>query len=138
MQPCKYIGPEISPEQFIAEYFFLYLVKGTIQGYDGSKNYALKPGEYCVVRKNHLARYNKQKEDGEFEKVVIIFAEPFLKDFQNKHKIYLTPQVVKGAFLQINKTALVPNFIQSLSQLTIIIQEKLTPHLLTLNGRNYC
>ena len=26
-----YIGPEISPEQFIPEHFFLYLAKGTMQ-----------------------------------------------------------------------------------------------------------
>src|ERR1700712_2726964 len=99
-----YIGPEISPEQSIAEHFFLYLVKGTIHGYDGSNNYVLKPGEYCVVRKNHLARYNKQKENGLFEKVVIVFDEQFLKNFQSRHKESLTPQVLKGAFLKINKT----------------------------------
>lgn len=110
-----YLGPEISPEQFIAEHFFLYLAKGAINGYDGSKNYLLKPGESCIVRKNHLARYNKQKENGEFEKVVIVFDEPFLKNFLAKHPLPSGPAALDGAFLRVNKTELIPNFIFSLA-----------------------
>lgn len=66
-------------EQFISEHFFLYLAKGTIHGYDGHKDYKLQSGECCLVRKNYLACYNKEKENDEFEKVVIIFDELFLK-----------------------------------------------------------
>ncbi|MRG44998.1 helix-turn-helix domain-containing protein [Chitinophaga sp. SYP-B3965] len=109
-----YIGPQISPEQFIAEHFFLYLAKGTIHGYDGSKSYKLKPGECCMVRKNHLARYNKQKEDEEFEKVVVIFDEVFLHQFQEKHKVRVTRSTSKEAFFAIPKNELIPNFISSL------------------------
>ncbi len=76
-----YIGPQISPEQFHQRTFFLYLAKGTMEGYDGHERYTLKAGEYCLARKNHLARYNKQKEEGQFEKVVVIFDEAFLKSF---------------------------------------------------------
>ncbi len=65
-----YIGTEISPEQFIPEHLFLYLAKGTMNGYDGNKNFTLKSSEYCFIRKNRLARYNKLKENDEFEKVV--------------------------------------------------------------------
>jgi AraC-like DNA-binding protein len=109
-----YIGPQISPEQFIAEHFFLYLIKGTMEGYDGHKNYSLKPGECCMVRKNHLARYNKQKVENEFEKVVVIFDEPFLINFQKKHTIPLTGFSSGDAFLAIRKNALIPNFLRSL------------------------
>ncbi len=76
-----YIGPRISPERFISEHFFLFLAKGAITGYDGQQSYTMKAGEYCLARKNHLGRYHKQKEDGEFEKVVMVFDEPFLKVF---------------------------------------------------------
>lgn len=110
-----YIGPEISPEQFIAEHFFLYLAKGTIHGYDGSKDYNLKPGEYCIVRKNHLARYNKQKTNGEFEKIVIIFDEKFLKPFREKNQINTTKTTISDAFLRLNEDELIINFIRSLS-----------------------
>lgn len=109
-----YIGPEISPEQFIAEHFFLYLAKGTIEGYDGINKYHLKAGEYCIARKNHLARYNKQKQDGEFEKVVVIFDTEFLKFFAAKHKITAQKATDEAAFVLLKKTNLVPNFILSL------------------------
>lgn len=109
-----YIGPEISPEQFIAEHFFLYLAKGTIEGYDGISKYHLKPGEYCIVRKNHLARYNKQKQDGEFEKVVVIFDTDFLEKFAIKHKVSGQNSINEASFVHINKSDLVPNFVLSL------------------------
>jgi len=109
-----YIGPQISPEQFIAEHFFLYLAKGTMHGYDGNKNYTLKAGECCVVRKNHLARYNKQKEDGQFEKVIVILDEVFLRSFLEKHEVPATKSTSHEAFLAIKKNELIPNFISSL------------------------
>ncbi|WP_371859988.1 hypothetical protein [Flavobacterium noncentrifugens] len=78
-----YIGPQISPEQFIPEHFFLYLEKGTIEGYDGHQHYILNSGECCLIRKNHLARYHKQLSNhGSFVKVVLIFDEKFLKLFK--------------------------------------------------------
>jgi AraC-like DNA-binding protein len=110
-----YIGPAISPEQFVAEHFFLYLIKGKIEGYDGNKHYSLNPGESCMVRKNHLARYSKQKEANEFEKVVVIFDEAFLKNFQDKYKIKPTGFSSNDAFLRPKKDELIPNFLKSLS-----------------------
>ena len=109
-----YIGPEISPEQFIPEHFFLYIAKGTIHGYDGNKGYTLKSGEYSLVRKNHLARYNKEREKGEFEKVVIIFDEKFLRKFQDKYKTVSVKFNPPEAFLLGNTTELITNFIRSL------------------------
>jgi len=109
-----YIGPEISPEQFIPEHFFLYLAKGKMNGYDGSKNQTLNAGEYCLVIKNRLARYNKEKAENEFEKVIIIFDEVFLKKIQEKHKPTVAKFKPEKAFLKLNKSELIPNFIQSL------------------------
>ncbi|QSW87635.1 helix-turn-helix transcriptional regulator [Flavobacterium endoglycinae] len=109
-----YIGPEISPEQFISEHFFLYLAKGTIEGYDGISKYSLKSGEYCIVRKNHLARYNKQKENGEFEKVVMILDTEFLKSFMTKHQIKAQRYEDGASFFLLKNTNLIPNFILSL------------------------
>jgi AraC-like DNA-binding protein len=108
------MGPQISPEQFIAEHFFLYLAKGKMEGYDGHKKYKLGPGEYCLVRKNHLARYNKQKDNGAFEKVVIVLDEFFLKTYQQRHQIKGVTPVQTGAFILPQKTNLIPAFIQSL------------------------
>ena len=109
-----YIGPAISPEQFVAEHFFLYLVKGSIAGYDGHKRYSMKAGEYCLVRKNQLARYSKQPDQGAFSKVVIIFDEAFLKGYQKKHKPAPGRSSYKSAFIQPGQTPRIENFVRSL------------------------
>jgi len=109
-----YIGPEISPEQFIPEHFFLYLIRGAINGYDGNKNYTLKPGEYCIARKNHLARYNKQKDDDVFGKIVVIFDEAFLKVQKEKHKMHINKAAISGAFVAGGKNERIETFIKSL------------------------
>jgi AraC family transcriptional regulator, exoenzyme S synthesis regulatory protein ExsA len=109
-----YIGPQISPEQFIPEHFFLYLGRGVMKGFDGIKEFNLNAGDYCIVCKNHLARYNKQKDDGQFEKVVIIFDEPFLREFKQKHAIADIIPRPHNAFIALHKHELIPNFIASL------------------------
>ncbi|KXH84241.1 helix-turn-helix domain-containing protein [Chryseobacterium kwangjuense] len=109
-----FVGPVISPEQFIAEHFFLFLAKGEMNAYDGTKHYKLKPGESCMVRKNRLARYNKVKENNEFEKVIFIFDEPFLKDFQKKHHILFKNHPSKNAFIRLKKDKLMDSFLLSL------------------------
>jgi AraC-like DNA-binding protein len=85
-----------------------------MHGYDGNKNYTLRSGEYCIVRKNHLARYNKLKENDEFEKVFIIFDESFLKKFQEKHKTNSAKFTSKEAFIRLDQNELIPNLIRSL------------------------
>lgn len=109
-----YIGPEISQEQFIPEHFFVYLVKGTFSGYDGNRYLTLKTGGSCLAVKNHLARYNKQKIDGEYQKVVVIFDEVFLKKFQAKYQPAIGKPITDIAFIQLNQNIKIPIFIQSL------------------------
>lgn len=110
-----YIGPQISPESFISEHFFLYLIKGRVEGYDGHNNSRLTAGDCCIVCKNHLVRYNKHKIEGEFEKVIVALDEVFLKQFQEKHAIVVSGNRAKQAFFQIGKNDLIPNFLQSLT-----------------------
>lgn len=109
-----YIGPEISPEQFIAEHFFLYIARGRIHGYDGQRSATLNAGEYALVRKNHLARYNKEQVNGEFEKVVIIFDEAFLKAYTGEHKADASAVKPETAFIALPKDERIPAFMDSL------------------------
>src|ERR1700744_6174635 len=102
-----YIGPQISPEAFVAQHFFLYLGKGAITGYEGHRKYNLRPREYCIVRKNSLVKYNKQKDAGSFEKVVVVFDEDFLKPFQQRHRTAETQAAAKGAFVALKDDKLV-------------------------------
>lgn len=110
-----YIGPDISPEQFIPQHFFIYIAKGRMDGYDGHQKYTLKAGDYCIVRKNRLARYNKQKDNGQFEKVVIILDEKLLRNFKEKYNPVIRKHNPKEAFLAIHRNNLIPEFIRSLS-----------------------
>lgn len=110
-----YIGPEISSEEFIPEHMFLYLNKGFITGYDGNKKYTMDAGSYCIVKKNHLARYSKYKDEGKFEKIVIIYDEQFLKKFKEKYSIAYKRYNSNKAFFIPQKTELIQYFIESLA-----------------------
>ena len=108
------IGPPIAPEQFIAEHLFFYLVKGTMSGFYGGKNYTLHSGEYGLVRKNRLSRQNHAGEQERAEKIVFVLDEAFLKTFQAKQKIAAAPFQSEEAFLPLSDDKLIPHFIQSL------------------------
>jgi AraC-like DNA-binding protein len=113
IQSC-HLGPEISPELLIQEHYFLYLLKGSMKGYDGHKNYELHPGDYCLARKNHLVRYTKFKDNGAFEKIIIALDEAFLRNFLEKHVYTVHRAENQDAFLFIPENTLVDNYIQSL------------------------
>lgn len=114
IQSC-HLGPEISPEQFIPEHFFLYLLQGSMKAFDGRKNYMLKSGDYCIARKNHLVRYTKYKdEDDRFEKIIITLDEPFLKRYLEKHPLSVGTFDNDNSFLFVLEDKLIKNFIQSL------------------------
>jgi AraC-like DNA-binding protein len=104
----------ISPEQFIAEHTFAYIIKGEMHLYDGSKSYIVKSSECGLARKNRLVRFKKEKENGKLEKVFIFFDEQFLRAFQDKHKPCVTKFQLSETILRLPKNNLLPNFIQSL------------------------
>lgn len=110
-----YIGPEVSPEQFISEHFFLYLLAGTMTAYDGHREFKIKPGDCGLARRNHLAKYNKQPIGGKFEKVVVVFDQTFLKAFQDEYAFEPASKKPSGALIKLDKNPLVDNFVQSLS-----------------------
>lgn len=114
IQSC-HLGPEISPEQFIPEHFFLYLLQGSMKAFDGKENFKMKPGDYCIARKNHLVRYTKFKdEDDAFEKIIITLDEPFLKSFLEKHPMAAGAFHNDNSFLLVQEDNLIKKFIQSL------------------------
>lgn len=109
------IGPAIAQEQFIAEHLFFYLVKGTMSGHYGGKNYTLHPGEYGIARKNRLSRQNHAKENDKAEKIIFVFDEPFLRTFQEKQIIIAKQFKSEESFLGLPDNELIPNFIHSLN-----------------------
>lgn len=109
-----YMEPNISPEQFIAEHTFLYVIKGAVNVFDGNKHYIFNPGEYGLGRKNHLARYSKERIDDELEKVFVFFDEPFLRMFESKHKPAFGKFKSSDVIVKLKENKLMPVFIQSL------------------------
>ena len=109
------VGPAIAQEQFIAEHLFFYLVRGTMSGYYGGKDYTLRSGEYGIARKNRLSRQTHAKDDGEAEKIVFVFDEEFLRKFQEKHPVTVTPFKREESFLSLPENELIPHFIHSLT-----------------------
>lgn len=83
--PSCYLGPDISPEQFVAEHLFLLVTQGELEGYDGYRKRVLPAGAACLVRKNRLVRYRKQTAAGQAEKIAIRFDEALLRAFVERH-----------------------------------------------------
>ncbi|MET3879751.1 AraC family transcriptional regulator [Chitinophaga sp. OAE865] len=114
IQSC-HLGPEISPEKFIPEHYFLYLLRGSMKAYDGGKHYNMKPGDYFIARKNHLVRYTKYKDHDEFEKIIITLDESFLKQFLERHPYESVTADTNDSFLFIAENRLIKSFIRSLA-----------------------
>ncbi|MGX5856572.1 hypothetical protein ACWKW6_23190 [Dyadobacter jiangsuensis] len=135
IQSCQ-VGPEISPEQFKPEHFFLYLLRGSMKGFDGNKHYQILPGDYCIARKNHLIRYTKYKDDNQFEKIIITFDEPFLRTFLERHPFQTQPSRTDDSFLFLGKNKLIEHY-SNPSNPIIRATWSSTKHLPILSERNY-
>ncbi len=109
-----YVVDEISPEHFIGKHYFIYVIKGLVVLYDGSKYVELKPGQCGIARKNRLGRYYKVRENNELEKVIFAFDETFLKRFHDKHKTTRSKFKSTETYLRVNKNELLTNYIASL------------------------
>ncbi len=115
-QPCL-SGPGLLLEQFIPDHVFLYVTQGAITGYDGNKSYTLRQGDYCLARKNRLARYYSEKETG-VERIVFCFEEAFLRAFQEKYKLSAAGFNQPDTFVPITTSEMIPAFIHSLKPYT--------------------
>lgn len=111
----RLIGPPITKEQFNAEHLFLFLVEGGMSGYAGDKSYTLNAGGYGIIRKNTLGRQTHVKDTGYAEKVIFVFDEDFLRQFQQKHKIAMLKFYATDAFLHLPPNNLIGKFIESLT-----------------------
>ncbi len=110
----KIQAAEILREQFIPDHVFLYVTKGEIQFYDGNKNYTFKAGEYCIARKNRLARYKIKNGKDKFEPLCFCFDEAFLKSRLEKNKKAAIKFKSPDTFVKIKTTKFIPDFIPSL------------------------
>lgn len=112
-----YVIDEISPQHFIDEHYFIYVVKGVVVLYDGSKYQELRSGQSCIARKNRLGRYYKTREEGELEKVILSLNTTFLKQFYDKHKIAVTKFECTETCIPVSKSELLDDYIGALPQI---------------------
>jgi len=110
-----YVSPSLSTEQFVPNHCFMYLISGSMLVYDGSREYSLQPGDYGIARRNHLAKYTKQPDDGVFKKIYILFEQEFLKEFNNTYKFKVENKKTANGIVPLHKNSLVNYFIQSLT-----------------------
>jgi len=82
--------------------------------YDGSKEYRLKSGDYGIGRRNHLAKYTKQPDNGAFKKIYISFDQEFLKQFNETYKYSHGRNEITNGVIQLTKSKIIENFIQSI------------------------
>jgi AraC family transcriptional regulator, exoenzyme S synthesis regulatory protein ExsA len=109
-----HLGPEISPEQFVRQSFFLYLLKGRMTAYDGETTHEVLPGDACLIRRNHLLRYTKKRNEGAFQKIVIILDEAFLKKFRDKFPFASDPKDYEAALTLLPKSSWIDSFVGTL------------------------
>jgi AraC-like DNA-binding protein len=92
----------------------MYLVAGSMTVYDGSKEYKLKPGDYGIGGRNHLARFTKHTDKNDFRKIYIQFEPDFLKTFNETYNYTVEKKEPDKTIIQLNDNKLIDNFIQSL------------------------
>jgi AraC-like DNA-binding protein len=109
-----YMSPSLGTEQFIPDHCFMYLVSGSMLVYDGHKEYKIQSGDYGIGRRNHLAKYIKQPEDGAFKKIFILFQQDFLKTFKDTYGFTAEGSKTVGAIIPLAKDRLVKNFMESI------------------------
>ena len=114
MGATNHVIDVISPEQLVAHHTFAHVIQGAMHLYDGSRNFTLKSGESGLVRKNRFARYKKEKEDGQLEKVFVFFDEGFLRRFQEKYGVTPSKWDSDETVIPLEERGLVAPFVQSL------------------------
>jgi AraC-like DNA-binding protein len=90
------------------------MISGSMIAYDGNKEYKTRPGDYGIGRRNHLAKYTKQPDNGEFKKIYILFEQDFLKQFNSTYKFDPGSEKPAGGIVVLKKDPMVKNFIESL------------------------
>ena len=104
----------VLPEQFVPDHLFLYILAGELRVYDGHQRFTLQAGDYYLVRKNRLVRYDQGSAGAGCEMTYFCFEEKLLRAFQEKHKLEARKKRPSDTFVPILQNEIIPVFIQSL------------------------
>lgn len=106
--------PTISEEQFIAEHFFSHLVHGSMKVYNGYRTYKISAGDFCLAQRNHLAKYVKERVNGQFRTVTMFFPQALLKEFAKEFNCSSKEKKTADAVIKLERSKALQNFIDSL------------------------
>lgn len=104
---------QLLKEQYIPDNLFIYVVKGSVEVFDGAKSYTLRKGQCCIARKNRLAKYRLLDSDEIFDPILFCFDEPYLHEFLEKHPTPIPKYSTSDAFILLQESELLTSFIQS-------------------------
>ena len=113
-RPTPRTRPETTPEQFVPDHLFLYIGAGELRVYDGSQRLTLQAGDYYLVRKNRLVRYDPATAGIDCELTFVCFEERFLRAFQAKHTLAAKKARPSATFVPLSRQEVIPAFIRSL------------------------
>ncbi|WP_414655494.1 hypothetical protein [Flavobacterium sp.] len=83
---------------------------------DANKEYSVKTGEFCLAKKNCLAKYIKlPPENGEYKTISVRLDQTFLKAFSKEYGYMADQTANKNAVIKIQSEPLLINYINSLS-----------------------
>jgi AraC-like DNA-binding protein len=101
-------------EQFIAEHVFGYVIAGSTLVNDGNNSYPFKAGDFMLVQRNHLAKFNKQPDpDGGFKSVSIYLSQDALRNVQTEYNMEAAGVNRYNGVIQLQSAPLLINFITS-------------------------
>ena len=113
-RPAPRTQPAISPEQFVPDHLFLYLLAGELRVYDGSQRLTLQAGDYYLVRKNRLVRYDQGSAGADCQLTFFCLEEDFLRSFQARHGIAAKKARPSATFVPLSRQEIIPAFMRSL------------------------
>ncbi|GGM94987.1 hypothetical protein GCM10010967_30470 [Dyadobacter beijingensis] len=114
--PCHY-EPSISNEQFIPDHIFMYLETGFIDIFYGNSVFRIRPGDFCFITRNHLARYHKGTLDGKpFKSVSVFITQEFLRAFKDEYgyDVQTAGSSEQEAILHLDPHPMLESFVQSM------------------------
>ncbi len=136
-----YVTRNLSNEQFISEHIFLYQFSGSLIINDAEKEYSVQTGEFCLARRNRLAKYIKfPPQNGEYKTMSVRLDQNFLKDFSKEYGFTADMPATNDAVINLRPETLLLNYIQSLSPYFNLTTEGKNEHMLLIKQKklSYC
>lgn len=111
-----YVTRNLSNEQFIPEHIFLYQLSGSLTINDANKEYTIRTGEFCLAKRNRLAKYIKlPPQNGEYKTISVSLHQNFLRDFSKEFGYTADALFCEDAVIKIKTNTLLEKYVNSLS-----------------------